>query len=169
MDKKYNPVKDDERYKVIKHFMDIAPKTLQEDGYHDMILLGIRDKTVNFINIQLEDKNDTAYAARKVLMEINADSCLLIVESFGAMFESQGASNEFIESGMSILDLERKMEMLSMSWEIKTEDNVVRGHRVLQFTRDDEDNIVLGEIIETIVTDEELCTMPKLRFVGLLS
>jgi hypothetical protein len=85
------------------------------------------------------------------------------------MFESQGASNEFIESGMSILDLERKMEMLSMSWEIKTEDNVVRGHRVLQFTRDDEDNIVLGEIIETIVTDEELCTMPKLRFVGLLS
>jgi len=68
---------------------------------------------------------------------------------------------EFRESGLAVRDYEKKTEALSMTWEIKMDDEVVRGLEMIPFHRED-DNIVLGKKQKQIGEFEG-------RFVGILS
>jgi|TARA_R100001530_G_scaffold23497_4_gene19175 hypothetical protein len=157
-----HPVKNTREYKRFKAIMKFAPEMLEQDGFHAPFMFLLCKGKQGVIPLDLEtDKDQMVAIMRGIAGDSKADACLVITEVWVAEFGQDGAMEEFRESGLAVRDYEKKTEALSMTWEIKMDDEVVRGLEMIPFHRED-DNIVLGKKQKQIGEFEG-------RFVGILS
>lgn len=157
-----NPAKKTREYKRIEEIMKLAPQMLEQDGFHAPFMFLLSKDKPSIIPLDLEtDKDQMAAIMRVIAGGLKADACLIVTEVWVAEFKKNGAMEEFRESGLAVRDYEQKTEALSMTWEIKMEDEVVRGLEMIPFHRDD-GNIVLGK------TQRQVSEFQG-RFVGILS
>ena len=157
-----NPAKGTREYERIKAIMKFAPEMLEQDGFHAPFMFLLCKGKQGVIPLDLEtDKDQMVAIMRGIAGDSKADACLVITEVWVAEFKKDGAMEEFRESGLAVRDYEKKTEALSMTWEIKMDDEVVRGLEMIPFHRED-DNIVLGKKQKQIGEFEG-------RFVGILS
>ena len=157
-----HPVKKTREYKRFKAIMKFAPEMLEQDGFHAPFMFLLCKGKQGVIPLDFEtDKDQMVAIMRGIAGDSKADACLVITEVWVAEFKKDGAMEEFRESGLAVKDYEKKTEALSMTWEIKMDDEVVRGLEMIPFHRED-DNIVLGKKQKQIGEFEG-------RFVGILS
>jgi len=143
--------------------MKFAPEMLEKDGFHAPFMFLFCDGKQGVLPLDYSETNKDQMVAimRGIAGDSKADACLVITEVWVAEFKKDGAMEEFRESGLAVRDYEKKTEALSMTWEIKMDDEVVRGLEMIPFHRED-DNIVLGKKQKQIGKFEG-------RFVGILS
>ena len=158
-----HPVKNTREYERIKAIMKFAPEMLEKDGFHAPFMFLFCDGKQGVLPLDYSETNKDQMVAimRGIAGDSKADACLVITEVWVAEFKKDGAMEEFRESGLAVKDYEKKTEALSMTWEIKMDDEVVRGLEMIPFHRED-DNIVLGKKQKQIGKFEG-------RFVGILS
>ena len=158
-----HPVKNTREYERIKAIMKFAPEMLEKDGFHAPFMFLFCDGKQGVLPLDYSETNKDQMVAimRGIAGDSKADACLVITEVWVAEFKKDGAMEEFRESGLAVRDYEKKTEALSMTWEIKMDDEVVRGLEMIPFHRED-DNIVLGKKQKQIGKFEG-------RFVGILS
>jgi len=158
-----HPVKNTREYERIKAIMKFAPEMLEKDGFHAPFMFLFCDGKQGVLPLDYSETNKDQMVAimRGIAGDSKADACLVITEVWVAEFKKDGAMEEFRESGLAVRDYEKKTEALFMTWEIKMDDEVVRGLEMIPFHRED-DNIVLGKKQKQIGKFEG-------RFVGILS
>ena len=143
-----------ERYKCMQDVMKIAKTLLKEDGSH-MPILFMFHKDKNYVipmEFTEDNKMEQMRKMRLAAKKTGARACLLITEAWVASFESDETSYEqaFIEGQVPVRDHPNKREALSMSWEIKLDNEIIKGVELLHFHRDNDGTVITDKTVRSI-------------------